>query len=106
MAQIKRWGGAYEGPAQVKQSGTRQKSPMAYQLLCIWGLLDCVPVGIHQQLRVAVQVNEAFEMPMVLNKVHHRFHLHFRIGVGAMVHFRARVITRPFSCGGELISSK
>lgn len=89
-----------------KQVGDGKKASITYQLLGIWGLLDCVPIGVHQQLGIAVQVNEAFEVPVLLNKIHHRFHLHFRIGVGAMVHFRARVIAGPLSCGGGLMSNK
>lgn len=71
-----------------------------YQLLSIGGLFVCVPIWIHQQLRVAVQVDEAFEIPMLLNEIYHRFHLHFRIGMGSMVHFGARVATGSPSCGG------
>lgn len=33
-----------------KQAGAKKKASITYQLLSIRGLLDCVPIGIHQQL--------------------------------------------------------
>lgn len=47
-----------------------------------------------------MQINEAFEIPVFLNEIYHRFHLHFRIGMESMVHFGARIATGSLSCGG------
>lgn len=47
-----------------------------------------------------MQVNEAFEIPVLLNEIYHRFHLHFWIGMWSMVHFGARIVTGSPSCGG------
>ena len=48
-----------------------------YQFISIRDSASCVAIWIHHQLRVAVQVDEAFEVPMICNEICHRFHLHF-----------------------------
>lgn len=46
-----------------------------------------------------MQVDEAFEIPVFLDEIYHRLHLHFRVGMWSMVYLRARVVTGPLSCG-------
>lgn len=70
-----------------------------YQFISIPGSHSHIAIWIHHQLGVAVQVDEAFEVPMMCNEICHQFHLHFWMGMGSMIHVRARVPTGSRSCG-------
>lgn len=70
-----------------------------YQLIPVRGGLFCVSIGIHEELRVAVDGDEGLDVPVVLHEVHDGLDLHLGIGKLAVVSLRARVAAGSRHCG-------
>lgn len=58
-------------PESHKCSRRGSRVALTHQLSSIGGLFGGVAIGVHQQLGVAVQVNEGFEVAMLLDQVNH-----------------------------------